>query len=254
MDALNEQGTCPRRNRHPRLMASEWEINDFSPPATAAPQPGEARGTAFAPPLADTTANSAVHVMSLRVMVVDSDVERVRHVVNTLQGAGYDVSAVVRDNADLYREVKAHAPDVIIVSMDAPGRDTLEHIQSISANQPRPIVMFSQSADQETIRAAIQSGVSAYIVDGLQAQRLKPILDVAIAQFREIQALRLELQQTKATLAERKTIERAKGLLMKHRNLSEEEAHAALRKMAMSRNKKLIEIAEGLIAAFDLLA
>lgn len=186
-------------------------------------------------------------------MLVDGDTARARHVARTLQNTGYDVSAVVRDNADLYREVKAHSPDVIIVSMDAPNRDTLEHIQSISTNQPRPIVMFARTSDEDTIRAAIQSGVSAYIVDGLQAERLKPIMDVAIAQFREFQALRDELQQTKATLAERKVIERAKGLLMKHRGLSEADAHAAMRKMAMSRNKKLAEIADGIITAFDLL-
>lgn len=191
--------------------------------------------------------------MSLRVMVVDSQAERAELVVEALQGGGYTVSAVVRDDVDLPLEVERYQPDVIIVDVDSPNRDTLEYIQSITSDRPRPIVMFSQSADQQTIQGAIRSGVSAYIVDGLHAHRIKPIMETAIARFRQFQTLREELDKAKSDLAERKIIERAKGILMKQRGLSEEAAYSSLRKFAMERNKRLVEVAEGIITAFDLL-
>lgn len=191
--------------------------------------------------------------MSLRILVVDTHAKRAKEVAQTLENVGYRVTCLSHGDVDLYEEVRARTPDVIIVSMDSPSRDTLEYIQSISANQPRPIVMFSSASDEKTIHAAIRAGVSAYVVDGLQPERLKGIMDVAIARFREFQNLREELRQAKENLAERKTIDRAKGILMKQRGLSEEEAYQALRKMAMNRNKKLVEIAESVITAFDLL-
>lgn len=191
--------------------------------------------------------------MPLRILVVDRHVDRARQLTDALEQAGYLVTCIVRDDVDLYREVQRIALDVIIVSMDSPCRDTLECIQSISADQPRPIVMFSNTSDEGTIHAAIRAGVSAYVVDGLQPHRLKPIMDVAIARFREHQSLQEELRQARTTLAKRKTIDRAKGILMKQRGLSEQEAYTALRKMAMSRNKKLVDIAESVIIAFNVL-
>lgn len=191
--------------------------------------------------------------MALRVMVVDDHAERAELVADALHNSGYRVSVVTDNDVDLYSEVQACSPEVIIVAMDSPSRDTLEYIQSITARQPRPVVLFSKVGDQEMIRAAIQSGVSSYIVDGLQVHRLKPILDVAIERFREFQTLREELHKAKSDLAERKTIERAKGILMKKRGLSEGEAYKALRSLAMNRNKKLVEIAESILAAADLL-
>jgi response regulator NasT len=191
--------------------------------------------------------------MSLRILVVDRHAERAKQVVRALEGVGHEVTPVIRANVDLYREVQVRAPDVIVVSMDSPSRDTLESIQAITAGQPRPIVMFSNAADEETIHSAIRAGVSAYVVDGLQPHRLKAIMDVAIARFREFQALRQELHQARQSLAERKVIDRAKGILMKTRGLSEDEAYTALRKMAMARNRKLVEIAESVITALDLL-
>lgn len=191
--------------------------------------------------------------MSLRVMVVDGQAKRAALVTKALRSAGYNVTAVVRDDIDLTLEVKRYAPDVIIVDVDSPNRDTLEYIQTISLHEPRPIIMFSQAADQETIQQAIRCGVSAYVVDGLKAHRIKPIIDTAVARFKEFQTLREELHKARADLSERKVIERAKGILMKRQGLSEEQAYAALRSFAMKRNKRLVEIAEGIITAFDLM-
>jgi response regulator NasT len=191
--------------------------------------------------------------MSLRVLVVDQHAERARRVARALEGFGHEVISLVRSDLDLHREVQTRVPDVIVISMDSPDRDTLESIQTLVTTEPRPIVMFSDAADEDTIRSAIRAGVSAYVVDGLQPHRVKAIMDVAIARFREFEALRAELCRVRRALAERKVIDRAKGLLMKSRGLSEEQAYTALRKMAMSRNKKLVEIAEGVITALDLL-
>jgi response regulator NasT len=120
-------------------------------------------------------------------------------------------------------------------------------------DNPRPVVMFAEEGDSGTIERAVRAGVSAYVVDGLNPSRVKPIVDVAIARFREFQALRQELQETRSQLADRKQIDRAKGLLMKHRGLDEQEAYAAMRKMAMDRGQKMGEVANNIIAVLELL-
>jgi len=191
--------------------------------------------------------------MSLRVLVVDGDADRAASVVLALEKAGYRVTAVLETGTDLYAKVRESQPDVIIIDMDSPDRDMLEHIQVINRDDPRAIVMFCQDDAGETITAAVRAGVSAYVVDGLHPRRIKPILRTAVARFQDYQALRRELAETKTTLAERKILERAKGILMKQRGLSEEEAYQALRKSAMNRNKRIIEVAENLITASELL-
>jgi len=129
--------------------------------------------------------------------------------------------------------VAEQLPDVIIIDTHSPDRDTIEHLCVISQDTPRPIVMFSADGNTEKIREAVRAGVSAYVVDGLAAQRVQPILDVAIARFEALQSLRNELEDAQTQLADRKRIDRAKGILMKQRKLSEEEAYQWLRKMAM---------------------
>lgn len=190
----------------------------------------------------------------LRVMVVDDDREREQLLRLALEQAGYEVLATVDPGADLSREVEKTAPDVIIIDLHSPDRDTLEHVIVISQDRPRPIVMFSADGDAGKIRDAVRAGVSAYIVNGLAAERIEPIIQVAIARFEALQALRDELTDAQMQLADRKRIERAKGILMRQKNMSEDEAYRALRKLAMDRNLKLAEVAEQLINVHKLLS
>jgi response regulator NasT len=189
----------------------------------------------------------------MRIMLVDDDPSRRQQVEQALQEAGYEVGVRLDTQADLIAEVQRHQPDVILIDVDAPGRDTLESLNRISSDSPRPIVMFAGDGDAETIRRAVRAGVSAYVVDGLATQRLKPVLEVAIARFHEYQALRRELEETRGRLADRRDVDRAKGLLMQRRQLSEPQAYEMLRKMAMDRSLRIGDAARALIAAADLL-
>lgn len=189
----------------------------------------------------------------LRVLLVDENRGRSALLEQALNDAGYQVIARVITSDNLAHQVRLHQPDVIIVDLESPDRDTLEHMHSISRDQPRPIVMFAEDQERESIHKAIKAGVSAYIVDGLSPGRVKPLMEVAIARFREYQALRDELTKTKITLEERKIIDRAKGLLMKRQGIDEEAAYQALRKIAMDRSQKLGEVARNVISVMELL-
>jgi len=190
--------------------------------------------------------------MKLRVLVVDEDPERLAMVNAALTAAGYEIAGEVRTSAELPEQVRRTAPDVIVIDRDSPDRDTLEHICMVTRDGARPIVLFTADDDRATIRAAVQAGISAYVVDGLSPERIRPVIEVAVARFDEHQALRRELDQAKTTLAERKTIERAKGILMRKRGVSEEEAYRLLRSAAMERGERLATVAERVIAAADL--
>jgi response regulator NasT len=190
----------------------------------------------------------------LRVMVVDDDREREQILRHALEQAGYEVLTTVDPGADLSREVERTEPDVIIIDLHSPDRDTLEHVILISQDRPRPIVMFSADGDTGKIREAVRAGVSAYIVNGLASERIEPIIQVAIARFEALQSLREELADAQMQLADRKRIERAKGILMQQKNMSEEDAYRALRKLAMDRNLKLADVAEQLINVHKLLS
>lgn len=191
--------------------------------------------------------------MSLSVLLVDDDPERAAIVEPALREAGYDVVTVVDSAAAMLAQVRARRPDVIIIDRDSPDRDTLEHVCMITRDDPRPIVMFTQDQDRTLMRAALEAGVSAYVVDGLSVERVRPIVEVALARFEQWQALRRELDQAQTNLAERKLIERAKGIVMKQRGCTEDEAYAMLRKLAMSRNQRLAQVAESVIAMAELL-
>lgn len=186
-------------------------------------------------------------------MVVDGDVERSRQLRGALTLAGYHVVAELKESLALPDAVRGLKPHIVIVAADSPDRDTLEHISVTTRDAPRPVVMFTQDGASESIRAAVQAGVSAYVVDGLAPDRLKSILDVACARFEAHQALADRLADTERQLAERKQIEKAKGLLMKKRGLSEEAAFKELRNLAMQTGKPLGEVADTLIAAAHLL-
>jgi response regulator NasT len=192
-------------------------------------------------------------MLPMRVLIVDESPERAAVLREGLERAGYEVAAALAAPIELLHAVEKVRPDVIIIDTDSPSRDVLEHVVMISRDQPRPIVMFSSDDAPETIRDAMRAGVSAYIVDGLDAARVKSIVEVAVARFDEYQRLREELADANLKLEERKLVERAKGILMKARGMDEDEAFQALRRMAMDRGKRLGEIAQQLIDMADLL-
>lgn len=194
-----------------------------------------------------------VVAMPMRVMLVDDDLARRGVLEQALCCQGHSVIARLDTGADLLLEVRRHRPDVILIEVDAPGRDTLESLDRIHRDVPRPIVMFSGDGDPESIRRAVRAGVSAYVVDGLDVNRLRSIIDVAIARFDEFHSLRRELDDTRARLADRQDVEKAKGLLMKRRGLGEDAAYALLRKVAMDRSLRLGEAARIVIAAAEIL-
>lgn len=189
----------------------------------------------------------------LRVLLIDRSPGRAAILERALKDAGYAVAAKLAGVTNLYNEVERIEPDVIIIDLESPDRDMLEQMREISRDRPKPVVMFAEDDDSDTIRQAVKAGVSAYVVDGLSAKRVKPLMEVAIARFREYQALREELLHAKVSLAERKVVEKAKGLLMRRRGMSEDEAYKALRKMAMDGNKRLAEVAENILAVADIL-
>jgi response regulator NasT len=189
----------------------------------------------------------------MKVLIVDESLERAATVQRGLALAGHDVATHLSTALDLPRAVERLQPDVIIIGEDSPTRDTLEHIAITTGDTPRPIVMFVEDDSAGGIRDALRAGVSAYIVDGLDAARIKSIVDVAVARFDEHRKLVVELDSARAKLAERAAVERAKGLLMKHKGLSEEEAFRALRSLAMQKQRRLGEIAGQIIAADALL-
>jgi response regulator NasT len=188
----------------------------------------------------------------IRIMLLDEQPARFKVLEEALTAQGYKVVAKVTTADNIQAEVERSQPDVIIADLDNPGRDTLESMQAITRKRPRPIVMFTNDGDTATIELAVKSGVTAYIVDGMSTDRIRPILDVAIMRFREYQELRNELELTRMQLSERKLIEKAKGLLMK-KGMDEAQAYHRLRKMAMDRNIKIPELARSIIAAAELL-
>lgn len=192
--------------------------------------------------------------MTLRVLLIDHELERASRLEALLRDQGHEVLARLPVSADLVSAVQDQQPDVIVVDMNLPDRDTLEQMRDITRKQPRPIAMFVDHDDSSLIRQAVKAGVSAYAVDGISAGRIKPILDIAVAQFRETQALRDELAEVKSTLAERKIVEQAKGIIMQQRQCSEAEAYSDLRRMAMDRGARLAEIARTVVEVSKLLS
>jgi two-component system, response regulator / RNA-binding antiterminator len=188
----------------------------------------------------------------LRVMLVDDSHEDASPLKQSLLDAGYEVVATTSTAAALLERVATLQPDVIIIDTESPTRDTLEQLSFVSREQPRPIVVFTDDRENATIQAALRAGVSAYIVAGMQSDRLKPILDVAVARFEQERALRDELKDAHDRLAERKLIERAKGLLMQQKNVSEDDAFRMMRKLAMDRNRRLVDVATQIIDIADM--
>jgi len=199
----------------------------------------------------DDTPNSPTG-SSLKIMLVDDQPARAAILEQALTDAGCTVVARLSSAQGLMKRVEEHQPDAIIIDIESPDRDMLEHMSVLNQHNPKPVIMFSDEDDSSTIEKAIRAGVSAYIVDGLNPKRVKSIMDVAVARFREFQALRGELEKTKNQLADRKLLDEAKSLLMKHKNLNEEEAYHAMRKMAMDRGQRMVDVAKNIISVMNL--
>jgi response regulator NasT len=191
---------------------------------------------------------------TLRVLLVDDGSPHIAMLREELARMDCEVVGVLDAAVELAATVAQLNPDLIIIGADSPQRDTLEHIAVMTAQTPRPIVLFTDDPDRERMQRAIRAGVSSYVVAGLAPERLRPVLDVALARFEADAALRAELDATRDELAARKRIEKAKGILMESRALTEEAAFRELRKLAMDRGVKLVEIAQRIIDAKALLS
>jgi two-component system, response regulator / RNA-binding antiterminator len=193
------------------------------------------------------------HADDLNILVIDENPVRRAILEAGLRESGFTTVTVLSNMTGLVEQIYALDPDVILVDLENPSRDELEQMFQVSRMVRRPIAMFVEKSDKDTIEAAVDAGVSAYIVDGLKKERVRPILEMTISRFRAFDRLRAELEETKSALKDRKVIEKAKGILMKSRGLDEDAAYALLRKTAMAQGKRLSDVAEGLINAFDLL-
>lgn len=196
---------------------------------------------------------SSAPALALRVLLVDDGSPQIGLLHAELSRLGCEVLAILEAAVELAAAVERLNPELIIIGAESPSRDTLEHLAVMSQASPRPIVMFTDDEDRERMQRAIAAGVSSYVVAGLSAPRLAPVLNVAIARFEADAALRAELASTRQELASRKRIERAKGILMKSRGLDEDAAYREMRRLAMDRGIKLADLAERLIEAHSLL-
>ncbi|HEV7632466.1 MAG TPA: ANTAR domain-containing protein [Steroidobacteraceae bacterium] len=189
----------------------------------------------------------------LRVLIVDQNLMRASILEEGLREAGYRHLVVVRDMQNLLRRIVDEEPDVILIDLENPNRDVLEQMFQVSRVVRRPIAMFVDRSDTGMIEAAIDAGVGTYVVDGLRKDRVKAIVDTTISRFKAFSRLRDELDKTRQQLEDRKLIDRARGILMKERGLSEEEAYNLMRKAAMSENLRISQVAQSIITAAKLL-
>lgn len=187
------------------------------------------------------------------VLVIDDNSVRAAIIEAGLREAGHDRVTVITEIAGIAGKIAALEPDVIVIDLENPNRDMLENMFQLSRAVKRPIAMFVDRSDKDSIEQAIEAGVSAYVVDGLRRERVKPILDMAISRFNAYSRLERELEDARSALQSRKVIDQAKGLLMRSRGMSEEDAYALLRKTAMNQNRKISEVAQGLVLAADML-
>ncbi|OLP56064.1 two-component system response regulator [Rhizobium rhizosphaerae] len=189
----------------------------------------------------------------LTILVIDENAIRSSIIEEGLREAGHLRVTVIHEVSGVARVIETLQPDVIIIDIENPNRDMMEHLFQLTRMVSRPIAMFVDRSDTAAIEQAVEAGVSAYVVDGLKKERVKPILDMAVSRFNAFSRLQRELADAKSALEARKVIERAKGILMKMRGLSEEEAFALLRQTAMNEKKKMVEIAQSVVTAAGLL-
>ncbi|SMC92560.1 ANTAR domain-containing response regulator [Rhizobium sp. RU36D] len=189
----------------------------------------------------------------LTILVIDENALRASIIEAGLHAAGHTNVTIIRDVLGVARQIERLSPDVIVISLENPNRDMLESMFQLSRTVKRPIAMFVDRSDQGMIAAAVEAGVSAYVVDGLRQERVKPILDMAISRFNAYSRMARELEEARSELENRKLVERAKGILMKSKKITEDEAYKLLRSTAMKQNRKIAEIAQSLVLAAGLL-
>lgn len=190
---------------------------------------------------------------ALKIAIVDESSIRAAILEDGLREAGFTQVQRIAETHNLLARIYALDPDVILIDLENPSRDVLEQMFQMSRAVKRPVAMFVDQSDSASIQAAVDASVSAYIVDGLKKERVTSILDLCISRFNAFARLQSELDHAKDALEERKIIDRAKGILMKAKNLTEEKAYVLLRTTAMNENKKIIEIAQSVITAAELL-
>jgi response regulator NasT len=189
----------------------------------------------------------------LSIIVVERDRDRALRIVDGLMASGDHAITVIAEPTGLARRLADQKPDIVMIDAGDPSRDVLKDLALVSGPMDRPVAMFVDRSDEHLTRAAIKAGVSAYVVDGLQPDRIKPILDDAIARFHMFHKMRAELAATRAALEDRKIIDRAKAILMKARGIDEEAAYALLRKTVMDQKRRVADIAQQLVMAAGLL-
>lgn len=189
----------------------------------------------------------------LHILLIDQNAVRASILEEGLKEAGYADVTVVRDMENLLRRIVDEDPDVIFIDLENPNRDVLEQMFQVSRCVRRPIAMFVDRSDSDMIKGAIEAGVGAYIVDGLRKERVKSILDTAVSRFNAFSELRDELERARLALSERKLVERAKGILMREKGLTEEAAYGLMRNAAMNESRRVADIAQAVVTATELL-
>jgi len=176
-------------------------------------------------------------------MLVDDDAERAASVEESLRASGFEVISIISETAALLFQIERHRPDIVLIDLRFPGRDILESLAVVNQHNPTPMVMFTEEDDPAYIRQAFNAGISTYMMEGLNPAKVKPVIDVALAQFSSFQTVRSQLEETRNELETQKRISKAKALLMKYRRISEDAAHKILLQMAMDNNLKLGDVA-----------
>lgn len=189
----------------------------------------------------------------LRIAIVDESPARAEVLAAGLRDAGIDDIHLIKERFQLLRRLTDIAPDVVLIDLESPSRDVLDEMFAVSRAVARPIAMFVDQSDASMMEAAIDAGVSAYVVDGLRKERIKAVLDLSIARFNAFARLQDEVKAVRTELADRKVIDRAKGIVMRQRGLGEDAAYALLRNSAMNQGRKLVDVANALITAEALL-
>ena len=191
--------------------------------------------------------------LNLSILIISENPDRAAVIKEGLREAGHSLVTVLDDIGETARTIQPDPPDAIVIDLENPGRDRLEHFFSLARTIQRPIAIFVDRSDGAMIDKAVAAGIAAYVVDGMRKERIKPILDMAIARFNAFASLTRELEQARGELEGRKLIEQAKGILMRTRNLSEADAYGLLRSTAMNQNQKMVDIARSLVTSAALL-
>ena len=189
----------------------------------------------------------------LSILLVDENTDRAALIERGLHEAGYNRVSIIRETKGVLKKIEDISPDVIVIDLGNSSRDLLEHMFLVSRTVRKPIAMFVDQSDEQSMYRAIEAGVSAYVVDGLKKERIKPILDLAMIRFKAFENIRDERDAAKSALDDQKLIDRAKRMLMNAKGLSEDEAYESLRKAAMAQNKRMAQIAEALTTAQSLM-